>query len=113
MTLEAVELSRRYADLLRAAGRSERTIDNYLYALKGFCGFLGDRRLVETTADDIVAYQVDVAARGLSDSTVRVATYALRGFFRQVLDRTDWDYAKLPPPRRPRQRPRWPRRWAC
>jgi site-specific recombinase XerD len=90
---------------LRAAGRSERTIDNYLYALKGFCGFLGDRRLVETTADDIVAYQVDVAARGLSDSTIRVATYALRGFFRQVLDRTDWDYAKLPPPRRPRRLP--------
>ncbi len=105
MTLEAVELSRRYADLLRAAGRSERTIDNYLYALKGFCGFLGDRRLVEATADDIVAYQVDVAARGLSDSTIRVATYALRGFFRQVLDRTDWDYAKLPPPRRPRRLP--------
>jgi hypothetical protein len=33
---------------------------------------------------------------------VRVATYALRGFFRQVLERTDWNYAKLPRPRRKR-----------
>jgi site-specific recombinase XerD len=36
---------------------------------------------------------------------VRVATYALRGFFRQVLERTDWNYAKLPRPRRPKRLP--------
>ncbi len=35
MTEEATILSRQCADLLRAGGCSERTIDNYLYALKG------------------------------------------------------------------------------
>ena len=105
MTLDATMLSRRYADLLRANGCSDRTIDNYLYALKGFTRFLGERSLSETTADDIIAYQVDVAARGLSDSSVRVATYALRGFFQKVLERSDWNYARLPRPRRPQRLP--------
>ncbi len=105
MTPDATMLSRRYADLLRANGCSDRTIDNYLYALKGFTRFLGERSLSETTADDIIAYQVDVAARGLSDSSVRVATYALRGFFQKVLERSDWNYARLPRPRRPQRPP--------
>jgi len=105
MTPDAAMLSRRYGDLLRANGCSDRTIDNYLYALKGFTRFLGERPLSETTADDIIAYQVDVAARGLSDSTVRVATYALRGFFQKVLERSDWNYARLPRPRRPQRLP--------
>ncbi len=105
MTSDATMLSRRYADLLRANGCSDRTIDNYLYAVKGFTRFLGERSLSETTADDIIAYQVDVAARGLSDSSVRVATYALRGFFQKVLERSDWNYARLPRPRRPQRLP--------
>jgi len=105
MTPDATILSRQYADLLRANGCSERTIDNYLYALKGFTRFLGERPLTSASADDIVAYQVQIAATGRSDSSVRVATYALRGFFRQVLERTDWDWAKLPRPRRPRRLP--------
>jgi len=105
MTPDATILGREYADLLRADGCSERTIDNYLYALKGFTRFLGERPLTSASADDIVAYQVEIAAGGKSDSSVRVATYALRGFFRQVLERTDWNYAKLPHPRRPRRLP--------
>jgi len=105
MIPDATILSRQYADLLRANGCSERTIDNYLYALKGFIRFLGERPLTSASADDIVAYQVQIAARGRSDSSVRVATYALRGFFRQVLERTDWNWAKLPRPRRPRRLP--------
>ena len=105
MTPDATMLCRRYADLLRANGCSDRTIDNYLYALKGFTHFLGERPLSEASADDIIAYQVEVAARGLSDSTVRVATYALRGFFHKVLERSDWNYARLPRPRRPQRLP--------
>jgi integrase/recombinase XerD len=105
MTPDGTILSRQYADLLRANGCSERTIDNYLYALKGFTRFLGERPLTSASADDIVAYQVQIAAGGRSDSSVRVATYALRGFFRQVLERTDWNWAKLPRPRRPRRLP--------
>jgi len=105
MTPDATDLCRHYADLLRAGGRSERTIDNYLYSLKGFTRFLGERPLDQATADDIVAYQVDVAARGKSDSCVRVATYALRGFFHYVLQRDDWNEAHLPRPRRPKRLP--------
>ena len=90
---------------MRANGCSERTIDNYLYSLNGFMQFLGERPLTSASAEDIVAYQVQIAARGRSDSSVRVATYALRGFFRQVLERTDWNYAKLPRPRRPKRLP--------
>jgi integrase/recombinase XerD len=105
MTPDAANLSRQYADLLRANGRSERTIDNYLYSLNGFVKFLAERPLTGASAEDIVAYQVQIAAGGKSDSSVRVATYALRGFFRQVLERTDWNYAKLPRPRRPKRLP--------
>jgi len=105
MRPEDIELSRRYADILRTRGNSARTIDNYLYAVKGFAEFLGERGLGSASADDIVAYQVEIAACGKSDSSVRVATYALRGFFRQVLERTDWNYAKLPRPRRPKRLP--------
>lgn len=105
MTPDATILSRQYTDLLRANGCSERTIDNYLYALKGFTRFLGERPLTSAATEDIVAYQVEIAACGKSDSSVRVATYALRGFFRQVLERTDWNYAKLPRPRRPKRLP--------
>lgn len=105
MTPEDAHLSRRYTDLLRTAGRSERTIENYLYSLNGFLRYLTPRRLAEATVDDIVGYQVELSVRGRGDSTVRVATYALRGFFRDVLGRRDWDYARLPRPRRPRRLP--------
>ncbi len=105
MTPDATMLSRQYGDLLRASNCSERTIENYLYALRGFTRFLGERPLSEASADDIIAYQVEIAACGKSDSSVRVATYALRGFFRQVLERTDWNYARLPRPRRPQRLP--------
>ena len=105
MTHETTTLSRRYADYLLAEGRSKRTIDNYLYALDGFLRFLGDRSIAEATADDILAYQVNVASRGLSDSSVRVATYALRGFFHKILDRHDWNFARLPKPRKPNRLP--------
>ena len=101
MTSEITTLSRRYADFLLAEGRSERTIENYQYALKGFSRFLGGRPLVEATAADIISYQVHVAAQGFSDSSVRVATYALRGFFLKILDRNDWNLARLPKPSRP------------
>jgi site-specific recombinase XerD len=105
MTPENANLSRRYADRLRAEGRSDRTIENYLYSLKGFTSFLEPRALAEASVDDILAYQLDISAHGRSDSTVRVATYALRGFFRDVLERKDWNYARLPHPRRRKSLP--------
>ena len=100
MTPETTTLAGRYADFLLAEGRSKRTITNYLYALKGFARFLGDRPLTDATANDILAYQVDIGARGFSDSSGRVATYALRGFFHKILEREDWNFARLPRPRK-------------
>ena len=102
---EDIELSRRYTDLLRVRGNADRTIDNYLYAVKGFAEFLGERGLASAGADDIVAYQIHIAASGRSDSCVRVATYALRGFLEHVLERTDAKLAKLPRPREPKRLP--------
>jgi integrase/recombinase XerD len=104
-TDEFTKLSCRYADFLLAEGRSPRTIDNYLYALKGFNRFLGGRSLTTATAEDIIAYQVHIAARGFSDSSGRVATYALRGFFHKILKREDWAWAHLPKPTRPYRLP--------
>jgi site-specific recombinase XerD len=105
MRPEDIELSRRYADILRVRGNAERTIDNYLYAVKGFAQFLGERPLASATADDIIAHQCAIKAGGRSDSCVRVATYALRGFLEHVLERTDAKLAKLPRPREPKRLP--------
>jgi site-specific recombinase XerD len=105
MRREDIELSRRYADILRVRGNSERTIDNYIYAVKGFAQFLGERSLRTATADDIMAHQSAIKASGRSDSCVRVATYALRGFLERVLERDDAKLARLPRPREPKRLP--------
>lgn len=105
MTNEITTLSQAYAEYLLAEGRSPRTIENYRYALQGFSRFLGERELNEATFEDILAYQVDVAERGFSDSSVRVATYALRGFFNKILKRDDWALARLPKRSRPYRLP--------
>jgi len=54
MRPEDIELSRRYADILRVRGNAERTIDNYIYSLKDFAAFLGERPLASATAGDII-----------------------------------------------------------
>ena len=105
MRPEDIELSRRYADILGARGNSKRTIDNYLYAVKGFAEFLAEKGLGSASAADIVAYQIEIVASGRSDSCVRVATYALRGFLEHVLERVDAKLAKLPRPRQPKRLP--------
>jgi site-specific recombinase XerD len=105
MRPEDIELSRRYVDILSVRGNSERTIDNYVYAVKGFAQFLGERPLSSATANDIIAHQSAIKASGRSDSCVRVATYALRGFLERVLEREDAKLAKLPRPREPKRLP--------
>ena len=105
MRPEDIELSRRYTDILRVRGNAERTIDNYIYAVRGFAQFLGERPLSSATADDIIAHQSAIKASGRSDSCVRVATYALRGFLERVLERDDAKLAKLPRPREPKRLP--------
>lgn len=105
MRPEDIELSRRYTDILRVRGNAERTIDNYIYAVRGFAQFLGERPLSSATADDIIAHQSAIKASGRSDSCVRVATYALRGFLERVLERDDAKLARLPRPREPKRLP--------
>ena len=100
MTPEVTTLIDRYAEYLRAERKSPRTIANYRCAVKGFARFLGDRCITTATCADIVAYQAQVAAKGKSDSSVRVATYALRGLFHKILQREDWNFARLPKPRK-------------
>ena len=100
MTPEITTLIDRYAEYLRAERRSPRTIVNYQCAVKGFARFLGERPITAATCADIVAYQAHVAAKGKSDSSVRVATYALRGLFHKILHREDWNFARLPKPRK-------------
>jgi site-specific recombinase XerD len=105
MRPEDLELSRRYVDILRVRGNAERTIENYVYAVNGFAQFLGERPLASATAEDIIAHQFAIKASGRSDSCVRVATYALRGFLERVLERDDAKLAKLPRPREPKRLP--------
>jgi integrase/recombinase XerD len=105
MPLEETEWTRRYADMLRARGCAARTIASYQYALTGFARFVAPRSVAETTVDDIVEYQMHIVGAGRAAATVRVSTYALRGFFRDVLQRKDWDYARLPRQRRPKHLP--------
>lgn len=93
------------AAALAACGRTPRTIDNCRYPVGSFGRFAGERELTEATADDIMAYQLELGSRGPKDSAVRVATYALRRLYRVVLGHTDWNYARVPPPRRPRRLP--------
>lgn len=105
MESDATDLCRHYGDILRARGLAERSIVNYQYSLKGFVEFLGTRPLRSACAQDIRAYQIQIASQGRSDSTIRVATYALRGFLRFVLERDDWNSARLPRRRQPKRLP--------
>jgi integrase/recombinase XerD len=100
MTPEITTLTGHYAEYLRAERRSPRTIANYRYVVEGFARFLGDRPVSSASWGDIVAYQAHVAEKGKSDSSVRVATYALRGLFHKILHREDWSLARLPKARK-------------
>jgi site-specific recombinase XerD len=105
MTPSAPDLFQEYQNVLRAASRAERTIGSYLGALRQFDEFLGERTLEGASAEDVRRYLTHLAERGKSDSTIHVATYALRGFSRYVLRRPDWAEVHLPRPRRPKRLP--------
>lgn len=87
----------RLADTLAAAGRTDRTIDNYRTVLRCFARHIAPRNLEDATADDLLAYQLHLGARRLSDSAVRVNAFGLRFFYRDVLGHTDWNYQRIPP----------------
>jgi integrase/recombinase XerD len=91
--------------VLAAAGRTRRTVKNYVLALRAFARFVTPRSLDEATADDIFRYQQQLGERGLSDSSMNVALCALRFHYRDVLGHRDWDYERIPARRRHRPLP--------
>jgi len=99
------DLHQQYHDVLRAASRAGRTIGSYLGALRRFEEFLGGRPLGEAGPEELVEYLRHLAREDKSDSTIRLTSYAVRGFLRFVLDRSDWNQIRLPRRRRPRRLP--------
>ena len=79
MTPEATNLCRRYADVLRASGRSDRTIDNYLNDTilwykptnAGFVGFV--KNLAAAAITQCVEAARASPQGGRAQATVRVA----------------------------------------
>jgi integrase/recombinase XerD len=105
MTVPTPEPFQQFENVLRAASRAERTIDSYLGTLKQFDDFLAESPLAGSSAEDVRKYLIHLAEKGRSDSTIHVATYALRGFSRYVLRRPDWAEIHLPRARRPKRLP--------
>ena len=97
--------AKHFEDSMRAAGRAERTVASYLTALTCFDRFLKPRSLDDASAGDIVAYRLDLGSRGRGPSSQRMAHYALRFFYREVLGHRDWDYDTLPVPGHPKRLP--------
>ncbi len=91
------------ADTLLAAGRTDRTVDNYVTRLRCFGRFIAPRLLDDATEQDLYEFQLHLGSRRLSDSTVRGTAFALRFHFRDVLGHHDWKYDRVPRryPRRP------------
>jgi integrase/recombinase XerD len=74
---------------LRAAKRSPATVTTYCDGVDAFAAFLHERapdRLVEAaTRDDLGAFLVELADRGLSDNTVATRHRALRALYKFML----------------------------
>jgi integrase/recombinase XerD len=105
MTVPSPDPFQQFKNVLRAGSRAERTIDSYLGTLKQFDDFLAEQPLATSSAEDVTKYLTHLAEKGKSDSTIHVATYALRGFSRYVLRRPDWSEIHLPRPRRRKRLP--------
>jgi site-specific recombinase XerD len=91
---------------LRAARRSPATVETYCDGTDAFALFLAERspgRLVEqATRDDLRAFLVALADRGLSDNTVATRHRALRALFKFLASEeviTDDPMRRVPVPR--------------
>lgn len=94
-----------FEQTLAARGRSARTRDSYLYALRRFDRFVGEVPLDQVTPDHLVAYQRHLATQEVSWSTFNINTCALRFFYREHLGHRDWDYGCIPFQKHGRQLP--------
>ncbi len=94
-----------FEQTLAARGRSPRTRDSYLGALRRFDRFVGEIPLDKVTPEQLVAYQRHLAAEEVSWSTFNINTCALRSFYRDHLGHRDWNYSCIPFQKRGRKLP--------
>ena len=85
-----------FSETLAARGRSLRTQETYAWMLRGFARFVS-KPLDAVVPEDIQAYQRHlVTERKAGFSTFNQATCALRFFYRECLEKTDWSIARMP-----------------
>lgn len=94
-----------FEQTLAARGRTARTRDSYLYALRCFDRFVGEIPLENVTPEHLVAYQRYLAGQEASWSRFNIDTCALRFFYREHLGHRDWDYRCIPFQKRGRKLP--------
>lgn len=79
-----------YGEYLAESGLAERTVKNYVADLRHFAAWIGPRErgpLLETTAEDIRAYSLDLAtAKAHPPATVNRRLQAIRKFFKYTLE---------------------------
>ena len=94
-----------FEQTLAARGRTAKTRQSYLGALRRFDRFVGEIPLEKVTPEHLVAYQRHLAAQEVSWSTFNINTCALRFFYRDHLGYRDWDYTCIPFQKRGRKLP--------
>ncbi len=83
-------------ETLAARGRSERTQETYGWMLKGFARFV-KKPLDEVVPEDIQEYQRYLTReRKVGFSAFNQSTCALRFFYRECLEKTDWSIERMP-----------------
>jgi site-specific recombinase XerD len=94
-----------FEQTLAARGRTAKTRQSYVGALRRFDRFVGEIPLDKVTPEHLVAYQRHLAAQEVSWSTFNINTCALRFFYRDHLRYRDWDYTCIPFQKRGRKLP--------
>lgn len=83
-------------DTLAARGRSERTQETYGWMLKMFARFV-KKPLDQVVPEDIQDYQRYLTReRKVGYSAFNQSTCALRFFYRECLDKSDWSIERMP-----------------
>lgn len=94
-----------FEQTLAARGRTPKTRESYLGALRRFDRFVGETPLEKVTPEHLRAYQRQMALEEVSWSTFNINTCALRFFYRDHLGYRDWDYKSIPFQKRGRKLP--------
>jgi integrase/recombinase XerD len=94
-----------FEQTLAARGRTPKTRESYLGALRRFANFVGEIPLEKVAPEQLLAYQRQLASEKLSWSTFNIHTCALRSFYRDHLGYRDWKYVQIPFQKRGRKLP--------